>query len=244
MTINLNNVNLTNLVITTESPPANTTELLFHFDEANGSDHVYDVVQNAFFNFSGQNGATSDTFQLFGPCSFKMGGGLSEGIESYTGTVSKDWTLEFSTFWPAINHGFHGGGLLYLAGSGSNPQQTINIFGDGTNPYSFTTAQTNPSVAQVSSLATLGVWVSWAIVFNSADTSISVYNNGTRVYNAPAPDWDWTNGWSWASIQFGLAAGYPDFFGDPIYTDEMRLSHAALYTGSTYTVPVAPFVYP
>jgi hypothetical protein len=108
------------------------------------------------------------------------------------------------------------------------------------NIYAYKATTSSTSALAFASLSfsgytwTTGSWVHMAIVRASSNTSF--YANGNRIGSAQADSTNYTTG----GCTFGANTGGPNF-GLVGYMDEMRVTKAARYTGSTYTIPTAEF---
>lgn len=218
-------------------PHEANVQLLLHFDGAEGGDVFLDsspVGRTVYRTGSGIY--TTEARSRFGSASLAVTGwqnGLV--VPSAPQVGSGDFTLEF-WLWAASNPG----GDLYIWGKNSNQG---NYFGYessfyirdlfGTKRISFYAGEPANSHVLTTDAIPLSTWLHVALVRNG--NTISIYIDGFVADT-------YTNA---NATLIDLAHPFGAIIGENIWIDELRFTvGVARYTGTSYTVPTAPFTDP
>jgi hypothetical protein len=138
-----------------------------------------------------------------------------------------DWTLEG---WAYVTTSGSGSTFIDLNGSGGI-RPTIYAWTDGTLRLYINSAD---RITSATSLIILNTWVHWAATHTG--TSTKLYYNGNQVGSTYTDSATYTQG----SLTIGAFTNNTTIMQG--FIDEVRITKGvARYTGSTYTIPTAPF---
>lgn len=224
----------------TGSPPFS----LLHFDGADGSTAFPDDSGLAWTRLG--SAVISTTQSRFGGASgqFAPGWGVRSAgtLSAPTGLPSNDlgnWTCEFWLFLPANITTYQP--ILHITALDSISSGALSLRisggGAGTNELYFSTSAA--SGGPIGYVVPTGQWVHIAIV-RQRDLTYLYANGALRWTTGPAAGFANEHIWiGRCDPVFGASEGFSGFI------DEFRfVLGSALYTGSTYTVPTAPFILP
>jgi hypothetical protein len=221
-------------------PSIPSTQFLCHFDGSGSSfvNNGFCIAPKLSIASIGSVSQTTANYK-FGPASLLCDGNAANGVyvDNSSGTISFGsgaWTWEcwvylnstatYDSLIAASSTGDYQGPVLILSGGVVYAYASAN---GGFWDYTISTGYTLPT----------SQWNHVALVADGAG-NLSAYANGSRIGSTSVGNIFCSN-----KIWMGH---YPYFPGGPRtlngFVDEVRLSNIAQYSGSSYTIPSAPFV--
>ncbi len=224
-----------------------TTSLLLHLDGADGGTTILDTSQFPGKTVTAMGDAQLDTgiAPKFGTASL-----LLDGVGDYLAAsahadfqpaIGSSWTVEG---WMRAGSPLQTGGIFYFGSTGSDTNRMMLYMGsDGTlNFYMNQGGSWFGPLTTVGGIVTAGVWQHFAIT--KVGSVVSIYHNGARRHT-----WDFGFTGNFNNTVFSLGVsraptgGVLQYFKGSL--DEVRYTKdVAIYTGTSYTIPAAPFTDP
>lgn len=247
MVVSAKSVILNNLIIgpaAAPPPPVSNTVQLFHLDSQTVpvlDKLTYDALVPARYMTLADYDpiAISTSYSQFGAGSLAMTSGTTGDSFFPDPSVSSDkWTFEFSTFVPTASPLDSGGVLFRFDESGSRELQLEFSSSPGSGQYSMNFN----GITDNSLVASENIWTQWAIVIDGTANTYRIFRNGIIVFSTTASTYNWTSTpWNPCAGTTGrIGRGGYNYNTDPFYTDEVRISDAALYTAN-YTPSAGAF---
>lgn len=215
---------------------------LFHYDTVDNDNFAYEVVSGTDVELQNGEGGLyiSPDVPEFGVGSMLVDGGDAVPFPT-TSVESNVWTIEWAMNWPSNGEGHVGTNVLYDINYGGPNQITIKFneyFGD--NQWLISVSNEDFCFGWgLNVVANPDQWYQCALQIDLENDTFDFWIDGVNQFTLSASEY-FTGPFA---LSYTVRRDSSNFnFNDPLYTDELRISNAALYaSGNNYDPPTEAF---